>query len=187
MTHAPVAASVRPCFAALIVAAVLAFLVAGPAEGAARASGVYLAPASACPGSSDPAASPAVQRRAIGCLVNWARRADGRSGLATSRSLQRAATLKGQKVAACGQLSHTPCGALVVAAVRASGYRYASFGENLMLGPWGEVSARDVVAAWLNSPTHRANVLRGIFRDFGAALVRDGDEAVWVATFASPL
>jgi uncharacterized protein YkwD len=76
--------------------------------------------------------------------------------------------------------------------LRAAGYRYSSFGENLFVGTWGQVSARDVVAAWLQSPGHRANVLRPGFRDVGAALIRarglfgDGDAALWIAAFAAP-
>jgi uncharacterized protein YkwD len=60
------------------------------------------------------------------------------------------------------------------------------------VGVWGQVSARDVVAAWLGSPPHRANLLRPAFRHLGAARVRvsglfgTGTAAVWVATFASP-
>jgi uncharacterized protein YkwD len=106
-------------------------------------------------------------------------------------ALQRAATLKGERVASCGQFSHTPCGSAVTAAVQAAGYRYATFGENLFAGTWGQVSARDVVLAWLESPEHRANVLSPSFRDLGAAPVRarglldGGDAVVWTATFGS--
>ncbi len=128
----------------------------------------------------------------MGCLVNWARRQDRRVSLAQPAALQRAAALKGRGVASCGVLTHAPCGSDPTASLRASGYRYSSFGENLFVGTWGEVTPRDVVATWLQSPAHRANILRSGFRDFGAALVRapgllgDADAAVWVATFASP-
>lgn len=80
----------------------------------------------------------------------------------------------------------------MTAAVQAAGYRYSSFGENLFAGTWGQVSARDVVSAWLQSSPHRANLLHPGFRDVGAAQVRaqglltDGDAVVWTATFASP-
>jgi uncharacterized protein YkwD len=137
-------------------------------------------------------ARPAVQRRALGCLLNWARAQDGRGRLGLSRSLDRAAALKGRRIVACNVLSHAPCGGDPTAQLRAAGYRYARFGENLFVGPWGEVSARDVAAAWLRSPAHRANVLRGDFRDVGAAVVRasglmdGGDAAVWVVAFGSP-
>jgi uncharacterized protein YkwD len=185
MTHAPAAASVRFALAAFLVTAAAAFAYAGLAEGAVTASSSYVAPASACPGSADPAATPAVQQRAIACLVNWARSEAGRRSLASSRSLQRAAVLKGRGVVSCGELTHAPCGSDPLAPLRACGYRYASFGENLLLGGWREVSAREVVAAWLQSPEHRANILRAGFRDIGAALVHERDGAVWVATFGS--
>ena len=57
----------------------------------------------------------------------------------------------------------------MTAAVQAAGYRYSSFGENLFAGTWGQVSARDVVRAWLQSPPHRANLLHPGFRHVGAA------------------
>ena len=116
-------------------------------------------PRAACRSASDPLAAPAVQARAVSCLVNWARTHDRRSRLVRRTALQRAAALKGERVASCGQFSHTPCGSAVTAAVQAAGYRYATFGENLFAGTRGRVSARDVVSAWLQSPPHRANLL----------------------------
>jgi len=177
---------------AITLASLVAFLIAGRADGAERSWSAYLAPTAACKGSSDPAATPAVQARAISCLVNWARARDRHGRLTQRPALRRAAALKGRGVASCGQFSHTPCGANATAAVRASGYRYSTFGENLFAGTWGQVSARDVVTAWLQSPPHRANVLDPGFRDVGAASARapgllgDGDAVVWTATFASP-
>lgn len=128
----------------------------------------------------------------MACLVNWARVQDRRSRLLRRSALQRAAALKGQRVALCGQFSHTPCGVAVTSGVNAAGYRYTLFGENLFAGTWGKVSPRDVVSAWLASPPHRANVLGGQFKHLGAAPVRangllDGTDAVvWTATFAAP-
>ncbi len=66
------------------------------------------------------------------------------------------------------------------------------FGENLYVAGWGTATPRQVVAAWLASPGHRANVLRPGFRHLGAAFVRgddllDGEDAVvWIAAFATP-
>lgn len=191
VTSAPAAAPVRLVATAFAVASVLAFLVVGRADGASRSWSAYLAPESACRSASDAAASPAAQTRAMACMLNWARAQDRRGRLVRRPALQRAAAIKGERVASCGQFSHTPCGSAVTAAVRASGYRYASFGENLYAGTWGQVSARDVVAAWLQSPPHRANVLSPRFRDVGAApvlahgLLDAGDAVVWTATFGS--
>lgn len=191
MTPATAAAPVRIGLAAL-VAVLAAFVVSTSAGAAGSAWSSYLAPPAACRAADDPRASAAVQRRAITCLVNWARRQDGRVSLSSPSRIRRASVLKGRGVASCKQFSHTPCGKAATTALRASGYRYAWFGENLFVGPWGQVSARDVVASWLQSPLHRANVLRPGFRHLGAARVRvsglfgPGDAAVWVATFASP-
>ncbi len=178
--------------AAFVVALFAILLSVGVAQGRPGAATSFLAPASVCPGADDAAASPAVQRRAVGCLVNWARRHDRRLSLRQPASLQRAALLKGRQVVACTAFSHTPCGAGPAAAVKAAGYRFSSYGENLFFGPWGQVTPRQVVAAWLASPPHRANILRPIFRDFGATFVRasgfdpGGDSVVWVAAFGSP-
>ncbi len=186
------AAPVRIGLTALLFAALAAFVVVGSANGGGRAWSAYLAPASACAGSTDRAASPAVQRRAVTCLVNWARAQDRRGRLAQSSSLERAAGLKGHKVVSCGQISHTPCGSDLTAPLRTAGYRYSTFGENLFVGSVGSASAHDVVSAWLQSPGHRANVLGAGFRDIGTALVRadsllgDGQAVVWIAAFASP-
>jgi uncharacterized protein YkwD len=188
---ASAAAPARIALTAALFAALAALVCASSADGGGRAWNAYLAPAAACKGSTDPAAPAAVQQRAVVCLVNWARRQDSRARLSQSSSLQRAAGLKGKKVVSCGQLSHTPCGSGLTAPLTQAGYRYASFGENLFVGTWGSVSARDVVAAWLQSSGHRANVLRPYFRDVGAAFVRadgllnDGPEVVWIATFGS--
>ena len=189
---APAASPVLVVVAALAAASFAAVLIVGRADGAARSGASYVAPASACPGSTDPAASVASQEEAIACLVNWARAQARLRPLGRPASLGRAATLKGRKVASCRQFSHTPCGADPRAPLNAVGYRYSTMGENLLLGTWGKVTPRETVAAWLRSPGHRANVLHPGFRQLGAALVRapgmrpDGDGALWVTEFATP-
>lgn len=146
----------------------------------------------ACPGADDAAASEAAQRAAVVCLVNVARSQANKARLATPPKLHKAAALKGHVVVSCGQLSHTPCGAAPTASLRRAGYRYSWFGENLWLGTWGHFTPRQVVESWLNSPGHRANILRSSFEHFGVARVRangvfgEPSTAVWVATFASP-
>lgn len=174
----------------MVVAATAAF--AGTAGGAGRSESPYLAPPGACPGATDPAASVRRQERAVRCLVNWARARHRQTQLSESRSLRRAAALKGRGVVACRQISHTPCGSDVTATVRRAGYAFASFAENLYVGSLGAASARAVVSAWLGSPGHRENILQPGFRDVGAALVRadgvfyEGATVVWIVTLASP-
>jgi len=191
VTIASAAAPSRLLIPAFVAASILAFLLAGKADGAGRAASTYLAPAGTCAAADDASAPAASQTRAVACLVNWARRQEGRTGLQRRSALRRAAELKGQSVASCGQFSHTPCGTAVESGVNAAGYRYATFGENLFAGT-GSVTPRQVVTAWLNSPPHRATMLSGRFRHLGAAPVRasgllgGADAVVWTATFASP-
>jgi uncharacterized protein YkwD len=178
--------------AAAVCASLLAALIAGRADGAGQAWSTYLAPASACAGSTDPSAPRALQERAVACLLNWARVHARLARLARRAPLRVAATLKGRKVAACHDFSHTPCGVDPRATLERTGYRYATYGENLLLGTWGAVTPHEAVALWLQSPGHRANILRPDFRHLGAALVRahgmrhDGDGALWVTAFATP-
>lgn len=184
---------VRPILAGWLATIVTAaLLVVGSADGAGNAWSVYVAPAGTCAGESDVKASRAEKARSIACLVNWARVQKGVRTLAQIKVLKRAAALKGQAVAQCGQFSHTPCGTDVSAQVRATGYRYEVFGENLYLGPWGKVSAREVVTAWLASPPHRANLLSPSYRHLGIAPARakgmlgQGAAVLWTAAFATP-
>jgi uncharacterized protein YkwD len=192
VTVASAATPARLFASAITAVTILAFLLVGQADGGTRAADAYLAPAGSCAAAADAAAPGAVQSRAIACLVNWARAQDSRSRLVQRPKLARASELKGQRVAACGQFSHTPCGIDVTAAVREAGYRYGVFGENLFVGTWGRISAQDVVAAWLASPPHRAIILSPQFRHLGAAptrapgLLGKSDAVVWTATFASP-
>jgi uncharacterized protein YkwD len=188
-SHGTAARVVVTGAAALVL--VLALVVAR-ADGAAPEWRTYLAPVGACNGAEDASAAPRVQRRAVRCLVNWARAQDARTRLAPSRALRRAATIKGRNVAACKQFSHTPCNADVTAAVRASGYRFSTFGENLFATSQGVASARSVVSAWLRSPTHRETLLHPGFRELGAArvdapqLLGSDRAVVWVTAFAAP-
>ena len=167
-------------------------MLTGSADGGRLSPSALLGPASSCAGANDSGASAEAQIRAVACLINVARSKERRRQLGHSSALTRAAALKGQQVASCGDFSHTPCGSEFTSTFRKAGYRYATVGENLYAGPWGHVSPRDVVVAWLRSPGHRANMLAPGFRQIGAAPVRArgllGNQVsvVWTATFGTP-
>ena len=132
------------------------------------------------------------QMSAVACLINQARSRERRAQLGASPKLTRAATLKGRQVASCNDFSHTPCGTEFTSTFQRAGYRYSTVGENLYAGPWGRVTPREVVLAWLKSPGHRAIMLSSGFRQLGAAPVRApgllGNQVsvVWTATFGTP-
>ena len=185
----PITASVRLGVATFVAALVAAGL--GGRAGAGQGEwAADLAPAGTCTASEDAGVPLVAKRSAILCLVNWARARHRMRALAPSRPLRRAALEKGRKVASCGVLTHAPCGTDPLAEVRSTGFRFGLFGENIWAGPWG-VSARGIVAGWLASPPHRANVLRRGYRLLGAGAVHapgflgDADGAVWVTTFGT--
>jgi Cysteine-rich secretory protein family len=191
MTAPPAGLLPRVALSVALVAAAVTLTLAGTADGGSRGWDTYLAPAGVCERAADASAPIAVQRRAVECLINWARNRSRRAALSRSQSLELAAELKGKKVVSCKQLSHTPCGSDATAPIQASGYPYAHFGENILVGVRGLVSPRDIVRAWLESPGHRANLLHRSFREVGAASVSGSGllgldaEVVWVAAFAS--
>lgn len=172
-------------------AAAILLIVAGRTDTAAGSPDALLAPAGSCRGADDAAASVTEQARAITCLVNWARTRDRRMRLVRQPELERAAMLKVERVASCGQFSHTPCGSAVTSGVRSAGYRYTWFGENLFAGTRGAISPRLVVGAWLRSAPHRENILNPMFHEVGVAavaapgLLGDPNAVVWAATFGS--
>lgn len=75
----------------------------------------------------------------------------------------------------------SPLGESVTTVATAEGYPYILIGENLALGNFKH--DEDVVNAWMNSPGHRANILKAGYSDLGVAARKDmfeGREA-WIA------
>ncbi len=68
--------------------------------------------------------------------------------------------------------------------VTASGYEYAVVGENLAAGqPTPEQAFED----WMNSPTHRANILDPRFLELGVGVREGGEHGIyWVQHFGAP-
>jgi uncharacterized protein YkwD len=174
-----------------VVLALVCLLAVAPGAGEARSR--LLAPRGTCPGDSRAGATPAVQRRAMRCLHTYARRHAGRRVLAGSAPLERAASAKAGRIVYCSDFSHTPCGTSFVGAYRDSGYGSGSWsvGENIGWGSGSYGSARVVFNRWLNSDSHRTNILRS-WRDLGLArrhvdrLFGCRNVSVWVAGFGNP-
>jgi len=69
--------------------------------------------------------------------------------------------------------------------VARAGYRSQLTGENIALGP---ESAEEVVAGWLKSPGHCANIMESRFHDIGVGLAtgRKRGQIYWVQNFGAP-
>jgi uncharacterized protein YkwD len=175
----------------LVVAAATLF---PPAAAAAPSPSVaeLLAPAAACPGQTLASAPAAAQETTMACLVDYARRRAGVPGLRRSRRLTRAAAGKANDLLRCQDFSHTACGRPFTTHIDEAGYRYRMVGENLALDAAASGTPRVIMSAWLGSPGHRSNLLRGSYRDQGIAM-RAGNMPgypsahVWVHEFGAPL
>lgn len=95
--------------------------------------------------------------------VNAARTANGLRPFAVDAALTRVAQSHSAQLLRVNTLTHGAFGSRLAR----SGARGPSFGENLAYGAGSLANARAIVASWLRSPTHRANLLRPGFRRIG--------------------
>ena len=118
----------------------------------------------------------------LSTLTNEERLVNSLPELRESEILNRAAQLKAEDMAAKGYFAHTsPEGRTPWYWLEAVGYKYSFAGENLAVN---FIDSRDVTQAWMNSPTHRANIVHGAYTEVGtgvAAGVYKGTQTVFVA------
>jgi uncharacterized protein YkwD len=106
------------------------------------------------------------------------------SSLSPSRRLQEAAGDHARDMADRRKMSHRGSdGSTPSSRILAKGYRMRRCGENVAFGPR---TVEAVMKGWMNSPTHKDNIL-GNFSQIGAAYAtaRDGT-AFWCVTFGLP-
>jgi uncharacterized protein YkwD len=136
----------------------------GPLSGAPVA--VASAPTHRCPGAHIPVsrARPTEMRRAVVCLVNRQRRAHGLPRLVASGRLDRAAQRWTSVMVHSDQFSH---GGAFMNRISATGFAWSAVGENIATG---FPTPASVVAAWMHSPEHCANILNPAYREVGTGL-----------------
>lgn len=122
-------------------------------------------------------------------LTNSARASNGGSTLARSTLLEKAAQLKAQDMARLSYFAHTsPQGLTPWHWFREVGYSFIYAGENLAIDFSESV---DVENAWMNSPTHKANLLNDNFTEIGIATaegIYQGHPTTYVVQmFGSPI
>jgi uncharacterized protein YkwD len=111
-------------------------------------------------------------RAATLCLVNRERSTHGVGPLATNSDLQRAAQGHSESMASGSYFEHTGPGGTLLERITASGYlpgpnALYSVGENIAYGSLQDSTPVAIVAAWMASPGHRANILNPSFREVG--------------------
>lgn len=108
------------------------------------------------------------QKRVIE-LTNKEREKKGFSDLVENDALDKAAQAKAQNMFSENYWAHfAPSGKTPWDFILASGYHFTYAGENLAKNFY---AADDVVSAWMNSTTHRANLLNPSYKDIGIAVV----------------
>jgi uncharacterized protein YkwD len=114
-------------------------------------------------------------RAAVLCLHNQTRAAKGLPLLRENAKLDKAALGHSDDMVAEGYFDHTtPGGTSFVDRILAAGYvkRDAGWvlGENLAWGT-GDLSTPDgVMTSWMNSPGHKANILKRAYREVGIGI-----------------
>jgi uncharacterized protein YkwD len=119
--------------------------------------------------------------------TNVERARAGLTALRPESRLHEAAQLHAQQTSRLGRIDHViPEVAYPAPADRlaATGYEWQASAENLANG---QPDAASVVAAWMASAGHRANILNPAYTEIGAAYARDAaGRSYYVQVFARP-
>lgn len=122
--------------------------------------------------------------------TNSQRSANGQASLALNQQLINAAQAKANDMVARNYWSHnTPDGQEPWVFVDAVGYKYLKAGENLA---YGFSDSNATVTGWMNSPSHKANMLDSAFTEVGFGFANSADynnsgpETVVVAMYGKP-
>jgi uncharacterized protein YkwD len=115
-------------------------------------------------------------RAAILCLHNQIRAENGLPRLRENKRLRKAAVGHSRQMVAKQYFEHTtPSGVTMVDRILKARYVREDqgwmLGENLAWGTGSYATPRGAVQAWMESPGHRANILKRGYRDMGVGLV----------------
>lgn len=118
-------------------------------------------------------------------LTNVERSGHGLGSLAFDARLARAARAHSHDMARRGFFAHeNPEGRQVWDRAVAAGYAYRKVAENIAAG---QRTAAEVVAGWMASPGHRANILDGALTQIGVGRADGGPYGVyWTQVFGAP-
>jgi hypothetical protein len=101
-------------------------------------------------------------------LVNYQREQKGLPDLKENQELRVAAQRNAQYMFEHNYWAHfAPDGTSPWSFIKGAGYDYIYAGQNLAKG---FTTSQDAVTAWMNSPTHRENILSPNFKDVGFAI-----------------
>ena len=113
---------------------------------------------------------------ATACLINVQRQRHGRRALRPNADLARSAAAHSQDMVSANYFNHvSPTGETPLSRIKASTYLplHSAYlvGENIALGTLQLSTPSAIVASWMKSPDHRANILNRDFRDTGIGVI----------------
>ena len=110
-----------------------------------------------------------ITKTALEAFANQTRQAIGLQPLKENTKLDQAAQLKAQNMVQNQYFAHTsPTGVTPWFWFSKAGYNYKYAGENLAIGFF---ESQEVFNAWLNSPSHKANILNPNYKEMGTAVL----------------
>jgi len=113
-------------------------------------------------------------------MLNQTRQSLGLGTLTENAKLDQAAELKAEDMVQNGYFNHTsPSGVTPWHWFMQSGYNYKYAGENLAIGYF---ESEEVYTAWLNSPSHKENIVNPHYTEVGTAVLEGfgGNNAIVV-------
>ncbi len=120
-------------------------------------------------------------------LINNIRTAHGLQPLAPSQALTNVARSRSADMLSRNYFSHyTPEGTNIFDLLRANGIGYRNGGENLAHAMPASAGSPQVFAdAWMNSPSHRDNILRGAYGQVGIGIAENSGRRVVTTVFTN--
>lgn len=176
---APLHTSKRSKLIGLAAGLSLLFIQTTPAT-ADEHDGAICKPATAAAASAAPREAPTVRlARAAVCLINHSRTIRGLPRLRINDRLSKAAMWHTHDMVRRNYFAHvSQRGRDVVDRLYGTGYLGGRFswtvGENLAWGSGWRGTPREIVRAWMNSPSHRRNMLDSRFREIGIGVIAGG-------------
>jgi uncharacterized protein YkwD len=123
----------------------------------------------------------------VAAMINNVREQNGLNALAFDGSLNAVAEIRSQDLINRNYFSHyTPEGTNVFDVMRANGVSFRYAGENLaQSAPASVGTVEGFMNAWMNSPTHMANILRAQYTKIGVSMVEIDSRRVVTTVFTN--
>jgi uncharacterized protein YkwD len=119
-------------------------------------------------------------------LMNQQRAAAGIKALAADSKLTETARLRSSDMITRGYFGHyTPEGTNVFNLMKTMGIKYRAAGENLAQGAISIAGAGEVMSAWMNSPSHAANIMQSKFGKTGVGVIDNGGVRTLAVVFSN--